>query len=168
MTSSVEDVDKMYITLDCHIQLSYEYTPFIAMTDTLFAEHQRIDEYKDLIRLTICPVRRHRLKQERHKLKMRAHRRSKMSIPTAATLLRYRGSRFSFNDRLGDECTIQIDDDGSYVARHWNTSTIVNLPPRRARLNIQSLLDYMFDYAEVRVAVDEEDGRREYEDALRE
>ena len=117
------------------------------MTDTLLAERQLMDQYKDRIGLTICPVRRHRLKQEHHKLKMREHRRNKMLIPTAATLLRYRGTRFSFNDRLGDECTIQIDADDSYIGYHTNTVTIGNLRPMGGRASVRAILNHMFNYA---------------------
>ena len=144
------------------------------MTDMLFAEHQLIDEYKDRIGQTICPVRRHRLKQEHHKLMMRKHRRNKMSIPTAATLLRYRGSRFYFTDRLGGDCSIQIDADGHYIAYHWNTSSTGNLPRMGARSAVQATLNYMVHYAEVREEnlQDNDDPYREirldYERELRE
>ena len=140
------------------------------MTDMLVVEQQMIDEYKDRIGQTICTVRRHRLKQEHHKLIMRKHRRNKMLIPTAATIFRYRGSRFYFTDRLGDDCCIQIDADGSYIARYLAGK----LPRTGVRAYVKATIDYMVHYAEAKEEnlQDDEDPYREiridYEREIRE
>ena len=92
-----------------------------------------------------CPVRRHLLKREKHKLYMRAFRRSKMVRPTPTTVLKYRGHVFYFSDSQGRLCSIVVNSDNTFKASsHFNTTNSV-LPLVGARKHVQIIMDYFCD-----------------------
>jgi hypothetical protein len=114
--------------------------------DTLAVERLLVRHNDYILRsdLVTCPVRRRLLKQEQHKLRKREYRRKKMIKPAAATVLRYRGSTFVFNNIKGQQCGIQINSDNTEIMWSHRTTSRNVVPLVGAKAWIQASIDHAY------------------------
>ena len=108
--------------------------------DLMDMERHRIDDIKILMKTqeVRCPIRRYFLENEMRKLARRHYRIRKAAIPSPATLLRYRGTTFFFDNQSGDSCQICVNHDNSIV-EHFNRSIGHSILPKKG---VRKWLEY--------------------------